>query len=96
MKLEGLFQRVVLSAYFWVFVAFLLSPLVVLVIFAFNDSTTPTFTGTLPVVSQVHALVNSFSTKDSSKLCGALCAGRTTDRGGGGRTSRSGAGGSVA
>jgi spermidine/putrescine transport system permease protein len=38
----GGFQKVVLSAYFWLFIAFLLAPLVVLVIFAFNDSTTPT------------------------------------------------------
>jgi len=42
MSLVGLVQRVVLSAYFWLFIAFLLAPLVVLVIFAFNDSTTPT------------------------------------------------------
>lgn len=42
MKLVGRIQTVVLSAYFWLFIAFLLAPLVVLVIFAFNDSTTPT------------------------------------------------------
>ena len=35
-------QKVLLSIYFWVFIAFLLAPLVVLVVFAFNDSTTPT------------------------------------------------------
>lgn len=38
----GRFQKLLLSAYFWLFIAFLLAPLVVLVIFAFNDSTTPT------------------------------------------------------
>jgi spermidine/putrescine transport system permease protein len=38
----GRIQRVVLSVYFWLFVVFLLSPLVVLVIFAFNNSTTAT------------------------------------------------------
>lgn len=38
----GRIQKVVLSVYFWLFVAFLLSPLVVLVVFAFNDSTTAT------------------------------------------------------
>jgi spermidine/putrescine transport system permease protein len=42
MSVVGMFQRVVLSIYYWVFVVFLLAPLVVLVIFAFNDSTTPT------------------------------------------------------
>lgn len=35
-------QKTVLSVYFWVFIIFLLSPLVVLVVFAFNDSETPT------------------------------------------------------
>jgi spermidine/putrescine transport system permease protein len=38
----GVVQRAVLSVYFWLFIGFLLAPLVVLVIFAFNDSTTPT------------------------------------------------------
>ena len=42
MGVVGRFQRVALSLYYWVFVVFLLAPLVVLVIFAFNDSTTPT------------------------------------------------------
>lgn len=42
MGVVGMFQRVVLSVYYWLFVVFLLAPLVVLVIFAFNDSTTPT------------------------------------------------------
>jgi spermidine/putrescine transport system permease protein len=41
-RLVGGFQKVALSAYFWLFIAFLLAPLVVLVIFAFNNSTTPT------------------------------------------------------
>jgi spermidine/putrescine transport system permease protein len=41
MGVVGRFQRVVLSVYYWLFVVFLLAPLVVLVIFAFNDSTTP-------------------------------------------------------
>lgn len=41
MRVGGV-QKVALSAYFWVFIAFLLAPLVVLVVFAFNDSTTPT------------------------------------------------------
>jgi len=41
MGVVGMFQRVSLSVYYWVFVVFLLSPLVVLVVFAFNDSTTP-------------------------------------------------------
>lgn len=42
MSLVGMVQKVVLSTYFWLFIAFLLAPLVVLVIFAFNNSTTPT------------------------------------------------------
>ncbi|HVQ88915.1 MAG TPA: ABC transporter permease [Actinomycetes bacterium] len=42
MKVVGRLQLVLLSAYFWLFVAFLIAPLVVLVVFAFNDSTTPT------------------------------------------------------
>ena len=42
MKMAGVVQRAVLSVYFWLFIGFLLAPLVVLVIFAFNDSTTPT------------------------------------------------------
>lgn len=41
MKIVGRIQTVVLSVYFWLFIVFLLAPLVVLVIFAFNDSTTP-------------------------------------------------------
>ena len=42
MNIVGMAQRIALSVYFWLFVVFLLAPLVVLVIFAFNDSTTPT------------------------------------------------------
>jgi spermidine/putrescine transport system permease protein len=42
MRTVGTVQKVVLSLYFWIFVLFLLAPLVVLVVFAFNDSTTPT------------------------------------------------------
>jgi spermidine/putrescine transport system permease protein len=42
MNVVGKVQKVLLSAYFWLFITFLLAPLVVLVIFAFNDSTTPT------------------------------------------------------
>ena len=42
MKAVGTASRVVLSVYFWLFIAFLLAPLVVLVIFAFDDSTTAT------------------------------------------------------
>ena len=42
MTLVGAVQKVLLSAYYWVFIVFLLAPLVVLVVFAFNDSTTPT------------------------------------------------------
>jgi spermidine/putrescine transport system permease protein len=38
----GRLSALFLSAYFWLFVAFLFAPLVVLVIFAFNDSMTPT------------------------------------------------------
>jgi spermidine/putrescine transport system permease protein len=41
-SVAGVVQRAVLSVYFWLFIGFLLAPLVVLVIFAFNDSTTPT------------------------------------------------------
>lgn len=41
MNIVGRIQTVVLSVYFWLFIVFLLAPLVVLVIFAFNDSTTP-------------------------------------------------------
>ena len=71
-----------------------------------NDNTTPTFTGTLPVVNHVHTFVNSFSmavgSRSSSAALGvrgsALAAlGRTTGRGGTtGAGSRGGAGGSVA
>ena len=42
MKTVGRSSRLLLSVYFWLFIAFLFAPLVVLVIFAFNDSTTPT------------------------------------------------------
>lgn len=42
MKGSGTVSKVVLSLYFWLFIIFLLAPLVVLVIFAFNDSTTAT------------------------------------------------------
>ena len=42
MRVAGVVQGAVLSVYFWLFIGFLLAPLVVLVIFAFNDSTTPT------------------------------------------------------
>ena len=42
MSLVGALQRALLSVYFWGFICFLLAPLVVLVVFAFNDSTTPT------------------------------------------------------
>lgn len=42
MRTSGIAAKVVLSAYFWLFILFLLAPLVVLVVFAFNDSTTAT------------------------------------------------------
>lgn len=42
MKTSGTVSRVVLYGYFWLFILFLLAPLVVLVVFAFNDSTTAT------------------------------------------------------
>lgn len=42
MKVISRFSVVFLSAYFWLFIGFLLAPLVVLIVFAFNDSTTPT------------------------------------------------------
>jgi spermidine/putrescine transport system permease protein len=41
-KTSGSVSRVVLYGYFWLFILFLLAPLVVLVVFAFNDSTTAT------------------------------------------------------
>ena len=41
MKLRGI-GRVALTAYFWAFVVFLFAPLAVLVVFAFNQSMTPT------------------------------------------------------
>ncbi|MDH4160304.1 MAG: ABC transporter permease subunit, partial [Actinomycetota bacterium] len=42
MTASGTLSKLFLAGYFWLFIAFLLSPLVVLVVFAFNDSTTAT------------------------------------------------------
>lgn len=42
MNSGGLVVKALLSVYFWLFLGFLLAPLVVLVVFAFNDSTTAT------------------------------------------------------
>lgn len=42
MNSVGLVMKALLSIYFWLFLGFLLAPLVVLVVFAFNDSTTAT------------------------------------------------------
>ena len=42
MRTNGVVVKALLSIYFWLFLAFLLAPLVVLVVFAFDDSTTAT------------------------------------------------------
>ena len=42
MSTSGTTAKIALSVYFWLFIIFLLAPLVVLVVFAFNDSTTAT------------------------------------------------------
>jgi spermidine/putrescine transport system permease protein len=42
MRTSGIVGKIVLSVYFWLFIIFLLAPLVVLVVFAFDDSTTAT------------------------------------------------------
>jgi len=42
MRRNGVVVKALLSVYFWLFLAFLLAPLVVLVIFAFDNSTTAT------------------------------------------------------
>ena len=47
MKLLRWAGRVAITAYFWAFILFLFAPLVVLVVFAFNQSATPT----LPITS---------------------------------------------
>src|SRR6185436_17076788 len=55
-----------------------------------NDSTTPTLTGTLPVVNQRHVFVRSASNGDGSLLANAVL------RGGGGADSRAAGSGSRA
>ena len=42
MRTNGVVVKALLSVYFWLFLAFLLAPLVVLVVFAFDNSTTAT------------------------------------------------------